>query len=70
MIAAVVAEPPIAFHRYVLPPEAVSVPDPQKVLGPDGVILAVMLDIAMEPVRGELISNNAHAPDPLYENIL
>ena len=41
MIAAVVAEPPVAFHRYVLPPDAVSVPDPQNVLGPVGVTTAV-----------------------------
>ena len=69
-MAAVVAEPPVAFQRYVLPPDAVSVPDPQKVLGPDGVIAAVILAMAIDPVSGDVRSNNAHAPDPLYENIL
>ena len=41
VMAAVVAEPPVAFQRYVLPPDAVSVPDPQKAFGPAGVIAAV-----------------------------
>jgi hypothetical protein len=41
VIAAVVADPPVAFHWYVPPPDAVRVPDTQNELGPAGVITAV-----------------------------
>jgi hypothetical protein len=40
VIEDVVADPPVAFHTYEVPPDAVSVPDPQKVLGPTGLIAA------------------------------
>jgi hypothetical protein len=69
VIAAVVADPPVAFHRYVPTPDAVRVPDPQKVLGPAGEIEVVNEGIATVPVRGLVRSYVTHSPGPLYEYI-
>ena len=59
MIAAVVAKPPVAFQRYVLPPDAVSVPDPQNVLGPDGVIAAVGIALMVTTLLAEAVHPEA-----------
>ena len=59
VIAAVVAEPPVAFHIYVPPPEAVSVPDPQNVLGPDGVIAAVGIGLIVTTLLAEAVHPEA-----------
>jgi hypothetical protein len=48
VIEAVVAEPPVAFHWYDVPPDAVSTPEPQKVLGLAGDIVAVGLALTVK----------------------
>ena len=42
----------------------------QNVVAPDGVIVAFIVLIAIDPVSGEVRSYEVHPPAPLYENIL